>query len=133
MSLWVNEDWEGWDGETIVELTDGTFWRQTEYHYEYRYAYRPSVHIKNSQMMVEGMSRAVRVEQISASRGVVASKWTGWKGKTELELTDGSRWQQAEHHYEYRYAHRPSVLIFDGMMLIDGMSKPIRVKRIPRQ
>lgn len=37
----VENDWTGWDGDTIVRLTDGSVWRQEEYHYEYRYAYRP--------------------------------------------------------------------------------------------
>lgn len=37
----VNGAWEGWKGETIVEMTDGSVWKQAECHYEYRYAYRP--------------------------------------------------------------------------------------------
>ena len=39
----IEDEWNGWDGDTIVRLTDGSVWRQEEYHYEYRYAYRPSV------------------------------------------------------------------------------------------
>lgn len=30
----VEDDWEGWDGETVVKLTDGSVWQQEEYHYE---------------------------------------------------------------------------------------------------
>ena len=37
----VENDWTSWDGDTIVRLTDGSVWRREEYHYEYRYAYRP--------------------------------------------------------------------------------------------
>jgi hypothetical protein len=39
-------------------------WRQDEYHYEYRYAYRPTAIINNGRMQVNGMSRAVRVRRL---------------------------------------------------------------------
>jgi len=60
----VEDDWEGWDGDTIVKLTDGSVWRQEEYHYEYHYSYRPYVTISNNVMHVDGMSRAIRVRRI---------------------------------------------------------------------
>ena len=60
----VEDEWEGWDGDTIVKLTDGSVWRQEEYHYEYRYAYRPKVTIQNGYMFVQGMSRGVRVSRL---------------------------------------------------------------------
>lgn len=64
MNLLVEDSWEGWDGDTIVRLSDGSVWRQEEYYYEYRYAYRPPVVIRNNMMFVEGMARAVRVRRI---------------------------------------------------------------------
>ena len=60
----VEDEWEGWDGDTIVKLTDGSVWRQEEYHYEYRYAYRPWVTLSANVMFVEGMSRGVRVSRL---------------------------------------------------------------------
>ena len=57
----------GWDGNTIVQLSNGQIWQQREYYYHYRYAYRPSVTITNDggyRMLVEGVPRAVRVERI---------------------------------------------------------------------
>ncbi|MEO1985128.1 MAG: hypothetical protein ABGX47_00510 [Martelella sp.] len=60
----VEDEWEGWDGDTIVKLTDGSVWRQEEYHYEYRYAYRPKVTIQNGCMLVQGMSRGIRVSRL---------------------------------------------------------------------
>jgi hypothetical protein len=65
MTLCVNGSWEGWSGETLVELTDGSVWRQEEYHYEYRYAYRPRVTVVNNKMQVEGMNRAIRVRRLT--------------------------------------------------------------------
>lgn len=62
--LYVDGAWEGWKGDTLVKLTDGTVWEQTEYHYEYRYSYRPEAHISNGHMQVAGMSRAVGVRPV---------------------------------------------------------------------
>jgi len=39
-------------------------WRQEEYLYEYRYAYRPKVTLQGDRMFVEGMSRGVRVSRL---------------------------------------------------------------------
>jgi len=35
VTLYVDGSWSGWDGDTILQLTDGSVWRQDEYHYEY--------------------------------------------------------------------------------------------------
>lgn len=64
MRYTVNGSWEGWKGETLVEMTDGSIWKQAEYYYEYHYAYRPSATISGDKMMVDGMSRAVRVRRV---------------------------------------------------------------------
>ncbi len=64
MSLYVDGSWEGWSGDTIVQLTDGSVWRQDEYLYEYRYSYRPKVEISGGKMLVAGMRRAVRVRRL---------------------------------------------------------------------
>lgn len=63
--LQVQGAWKGWAGGTIVELTDGSVWRQEEYHYEYRYSYRPQVTIANGKMQVDGMSRAIGVRRVT--------------------------------------------------------------------
>jgi hypothetical protein len=61
MTLYVDGGWSGWAGDTIVQLTDGSVWRQAEYYYEYQYAYRPKLDISNGNLHVNRMSRAVRV------------------------------------------------------------------------
>ena len=60
----VEDSWEGWDGDTVVQLTDGSVWRQAEYYYEYRYAYRHKVIMDGDTMYVDGMRRGVRVRRI---------------------------------------------------------------------
>lgn len=62
----VDGEFNGWEGETIVKLTNGQVWRQSEYHYFYHYAYRPKVVVYRSgggyKMQVEGVDQAVGVE-----------------------------------------------------------------------
>ena len=64
----IDGEFEGWEGETVVKLMNGQIWMQTEYHYEYHYAYMPDVLIYQSgggwKMKVEGTDKAVRVEQL---------------------------------------------------------------------
>lgn len=53
-----------WKGDTIVEMTDGSIWKQDEYRYEYRYAYRPKAAVVGNRMLVAGMRNAVRVRRL---------------------------------------------------------------------
>jgi hypothetical protein len=64
MRVQVEDEWEGWDGDTVVKLTNGQVWRQTEYYYEYRYAYRPQATLSNNVLFVDGMRRGIRVERL---------------------------------------------------------------------
>ena len=41
----IDGDWEGWNGENIIKLYDGSIWEQLEYHYNYSYSYSPEVKI----------------------------------------------------------------------------------------
>ena len=60
----IDGEWYGWDGDTIVRLTNGSVWRQMQYYYRYQYKYRPEVIIDGNQMLVAGMPKAVRVRRI---------------------------------------------------------------------
>lgn len=64
MNYTVNGAWQGWKGYTIVEMTDGSIWKQAEYLYEYRYAYRPQAAVVGDKMLVEGMNSSVRVRRL---------------------------------------------------------------------
>ena len=65
MKLWIDSDWSGWSGDTVVQLSDGSVWRQDEYHYSYYYSYRPEVTLSGNMLLVKGMSRAVRVRRLT--------------------------------------------------------------------
>ncbi len=58
----------GWEGETIVRLANGQIWQQTEFYYQYHYAFRPEVLIYKSggsfKMKVDSVSKAVRVRRL---------------------------------------------------------------------
>lgn len=64
----IDGDFEGWEGDTVVSLTNGQIWKQTEYHYTYHYAYSPRVVIYRSggsyKMKVDGVERAISVERL---------------------------------------------------------------------
>jgi tetratricopeptide (TPR) repeat protein len=42
-------EFNGWEGETIYKMDDGSIWGQSVYHYHYHYAYHPQVLIYKSQ------------------------------------------------------------------------------------
>jgi hypothetical protein len=64
----IDGDFEGWEGETIVKLMNGEIWQQTEYHYEYHYAFMPKVMVYQSggswKMKVDGTEQAVGVQRL---------------------------------------------------------------------
>jgi len=59
---------KGWYGDTIVELTNGQTWKQSQYTYEYKYAYSPQMIIYKSGihhiMYVDGTRKGVRVTRL---------------------------------------------------------------------
>ena len=56
----IDGDFEGWEGETAYQLTNGQVWKQATYSYEYVYAYMPEVLIYRAsgghKIQVEGTS-----------------------------------------------------------------------------
>jgi len=61
----IDGESNGFEGETVFVLTDGSIYKQTEYYYNYRYAYRPKVTIVNDrEIILDGISKVVRVERL---------------------------------------------------------------------
>lgn len=64
----IDDDFEGWDGETIFKLSNGQIWQQTSSAYTYHYAYRPKVLIYLSgsvyRMKVEGVDSTIPVKRL---------------------------------------------------------------------
>lgn len=61
----VKGAWTGWSGDTVVQLENGSIWRQAQHYYRYQYKYRPVVIVDGNQMHVEGMPRMVRVQRLA--------------------------------------------------------------------
>jgi len=61
----IEGEFTGWNGQTVVMLTNGQVWQQSEYYYYYHYAYMPEVHVylSNSgyKMSVAGVQKDVSV------------------------------------------------------------------------
>jgi hypothetical protein len=64
----IDGEFNGWEGETIIKLSNGQVWQQTEYHYHYHYAYMPKVLIIATaggyKAKVDGVSKAVAVTRL---------------------------------------------------------------------
>jgi hypothetical protein len=41
----INGVFQGWDGHSVYELSNGQIWKQSTYHYHYHYGYSPEVMI----------------------------------------------------------------------------------------
>lgn len=65
----IDGDFEGWDGDTVFELTNGQIWMQDEYAYAYHYSFMPKVLIYKGRsgewrMRVEDMTETIRVRRL---------------------------------------------------------------------
>jgi hypothetical protein len=64
----IDGDFNGWEGETIIRLTNGQIWQQSSYHYEYHYAFMPKVLIFKSggayKAKVDGTETSVSVTRL---------------------------------------------------------------------
>ena len=65
----IDGDFEGWEGETIVKLTNGQIWQQSEYYYHYHYAFMARVLVFRSgggyKMKVDGVEKSVGVTRLN--------------------------------------------------------------------
>lgn len=63
----IDGDFEGWDGDRVYALTDGTKWKQLHYFYEYVYSYMPHVKVfedrRGTWFQVDGCS-PVEVQRV---------------------------------------------------------------------
>ena len=64
----IDGAFKGWNGDTIVKLTNGQVWQQSQYYYKYRYSFMPEVMIiktgNSYKMLVDGIDKSVGVKRI---------------------------------------------------------------------
>ena len=152
----IDGEFEGWDGETTMILSNGEVWKQYEYEYDYSYSYNPEVWVLTDGysyfMKVEDMETVVEVTQINNTvnsnlsnqlnillqTGTIESniidEFEGWEGDTKFILDNGQVWQQESYAYMYHYAYRPSVKIISTnqgyLMKVEGVEETIYVTQL---
>lgn len=114
---YIEGDFEGWDGETIFELSDGTYWIQASYSYLYHYAYCPqAMVIKYGNyffLKVDGINEIIPVKPVEkVIKSKIEGNFNGFEGNSIYRLLDGSIWQQIDGKYQYKYAYSPNVLVY---------------------
>lgn len=139
-SLRIDGDFNGWEGETLVMLDDGTFWIQSEYFYKYCYKYNPKVELYKEfgkiKMVVEGCGdKGVVVEQINGAKTSIKGEFNGWNNETIVKLNDGTYWLQAESSRERCRERNPNIFLYKKgysyYMIVKGCNKKgIQVKPI---
>lgn len=110
-------EFSGWSGETLFELSDGTFWIQASYAYTYSYAYNPRAKIVKSgvthYLIVDGVGSQIAVKPIKkVIKSRINGNFEGFSGDSIYTLMDGSVWQQSQYKYAYKYAYSPNVLLY---------------------
>ncbi len=130
-------DFEGWDGETLFEMSDGTFWIQAEYSYIYYYAYNPKAIVfkrgPNYYLKVERVRKILKVLPVdNVIKSRIDGDFKGFEGNTIYKLTNGTVWQQTDGKYQYKYAYSPRVVIyrvgFGWKMSVEGIT--VSVERL---
>lgn len=64
----INGEFNGWDGDTIFKLSNGTTWQQKRYEYKYVYKYCPKVKIWEDSckyfLEVDGVNKMLEVKRV---------------------------------------------------------------------
>lgn len=135
----INGNFSGWDGKSVVKLTNGEIWMQTEYYYQYSFAFMPKVTLISTpvgyKMKVDGINKEVGVQKLdNVIESSIRGSFNGWSGNTTVELMNGEKWTQSIYQYSYSYAYNPSVLIYKMnntfKIKVDGNNETVDVKRI---
>ena len=95
----------------------------------------PGGYISNlSGMSDNGSTEQVVTPETTSYESKVRDTFGGWDGDTIVELDNGQIWKQQEYYYEYIYAYRPTVVVYQSFgvwkMWVEGTDKPIRVTKI---
>lgn len=135
-SFQLEDDFEGFDENTLFEFTNGEYWIQTNYHYSYHYSYRPTgklyEYLGSTYLAIDGLTQFVPVERIDVDEYTIVSDFNGWTGATIFEMENGEIWKQDSYDYDYNYSFRPKALIYKigGKTIMSVEGKKIEVKRI---
>jgi hypothetical protein len=113
----IVDEYTGFDGDTLFELTDGTFWLQDVYRYHYQYAYRPQIEIVEDggrlYLRLAGQTERVAVRQITdVIRSRIDGTFSGWHGNSKYTLANGQTWEQRDSKSRTRTRTNPHVVVY---------------------
>jgi len=64
----IDGEFNGWDGDNVYELIDGSKWKQRRYRYRYRYRYRPRAKVwkdgSRYWLEVDGIDEKIEVKRV---------------------------------------------------------------------
>lgn len=123
----------GFYENAVFKMNNGVYWIQSKYTYWYHYAYRPKAVIakESDQCVLTVAEHSVPVKRLNdVIESQIDGTFEGWDGNKTYKLTNGQVWQQAEYKYEYKYAYRPDVVIYNiggrYIMAVDGTIAYVR-------
>lgn len=129
----------GYHEGAVFKLQNGQVWQQSEYRYQYHYAYQPMVRLLRygSQQMLEidGTRQSVSVIQVYIeAEGQIVSDFCGFNSDVQFDFQNGQTWKPAEYKYQYHYAYRPEAMVVAGpggpTLHVEGMNSSLHVRRV---
>lgn len=137
----IDGDFEGWDGDSVFVLCNGSVVVQSDYAYTYHYAYRPNVTLIGSgtrwEMFVEGVDRSIRVELVDGFQTCISGRFSGLQLGNIYTLCNGQVWRQIEPWTWTWTWYGPDVIIYGTpigatrmKVLLSGVPHAVGVVRI---
>ena len=111
----IDGEFRGFNDEVLFKMKNGTYWIQAQYQYWYHYAYCPDAAIieENVRYILTVTGHSIPVRKVTdVIESWIDGEFKGWDGKTLYKLQNGQIWQQSTYKYEYTYAYRPDVIIY---------------------
>lgn len=119
----------------VFRLDDGSFWLQVDDRAQHHHAVDPAAGIHDLDdgqfLHVDGIDAMVRVHPLhNVIESHIKGTFTGWKGRSTYQLTNGQTWQQAKYLTRYVVKYMPEVLIYTSasgpVMQVAGTAVNVR-------
>jgi len=123
------------NGDEIIQLDDGSYWKQVGYQYLYLYEYYPSVTIcpRSGVLLLDDHEFTVVAVECRTDFMQEPTPFMGNGGEL-IRLGDGTIWKDSSYLYLYLYEYNPSVVICpaEGILQV-GENKFTVSQVIPRR
>jgi hypothetical protein len=100
------------NGDEIIQLDDGSYWREVSYQYLYLYEYNPSVVFCPAEGILQVGENQFTVVPVECRTDFMQEPTPFMGNGGELiRLGDGTIWRDLSYLYLYLYEYNPSVVI----------------------